>query len=231
MIRTLAVLAMVLFPQNENRLYTQTYDIYIRGELTGTERVHESPDKDGNLLVESEHEILLTDGRDAKRIAFKTSMTLARNSGRPLHYVLRYTSGTAGDYYEVRTQGEKIHRILSRGSARSEVAERMSPETVIFDFNVYHQYDLLARRYDFKKGGRQIYRNFIPLVGAEVPLALTHLDDGELEYARGKVSVRHFRIELSGVFSGAFSVDKDLRLVRLLIQEKDLEVLRHDLSP
>lgn len=211
--------------------YTQTYAIYIRGEFAGSEKVTEAADEQGNLVSVSEHEVQMLDGLELKRLAFTTSMMLAKGGVVPVDYRLQYTSGTSGDYYEVKVQGTSIRRILSRGGKVSEVEQQAGPDTVIFDFNVYHHYDYLIRRYDFRKKGRQLFRNFVPVVGGEIPLVLTYLDDGELDYGRGKMPVRNFRIELVGVFTGALSVDRDNRLVRLVVREKDLEVLRQDIAP
>ncbi|MBM3788870.1 MAG: hypothetical protein FJW35_00810 [Acidobacteria bacterium] len=211
--------------------YRQTYDIYIRGERIGTERVTEILDPSGNIVSSSEHDMFLTDGLSTSRVTFETRMTLGRGGTVPSSCSLHYTSGNSGDYYEVSVQDGRIRRVLQRGGMKTEAEGKAGADTVIFDFNVYHQFDYVARRYDFKKRGRQLFQNFVPIVGAEVPLALTHVDDGELEHAQGKIPVRNFRVELMGVLAGAFSVDRDNRLVRLLVLDKDLEVLRRDLSP
>jgi hypothetical protein len=211
--------------------YFQSYVVFIRGEPSGTETVTETPDGKGNIISASEHSLLIADGNEIKRMSFVTSMTLAKNGTSAVAYTLRYTSGGSSDYIDLKVQGGQIHRELSRGGRVSEVSQALGPDTVIFDFNVYHQFDYLARRYDFKKKGRQVFQNFIPIVGAEIPLALTWLEDGELEYAKGKMPVRNYRFDISGVMAGVFSLDKANRLVRLLVREKDLEVLRQDLVP
>ena len=55
---------------------------------------------------------------------------------------------------------------------------------VILDFNVYHQYDYLIRKYDMKKRGRQVFANFIPVIGNDIPLAITFLDNEKLKNAK-----------------------------------------------
>jgi hypothetical protein len=203
----------------------------LRGEFAGTEKVSEIQDESGHLISTSQHEMQILDGLELKRLAFETTMTLAKDTLTPISYHFQYTSGPSGDYCDVKVKGAQIHRVLSRGGKVSEMDQQAGPDTVVFDFNVYHQYDYLARRYDLKKGGRQVFRNFVPVVGGEIPLALTYLEDADLDYGRGKMPVRTFRIELVGVMTGAFSVDRSNRLVRLLVREKDLEVLRQDIAP
>jgi hypothetical protein len=102
---------------------------------------------------------------------------------------------------------------------------------VLVDFSVYHHYDYLVRRYDSKKGGRQEFKNFIPVIGTEIPLLLTRLEDSTLEIGDAGVPVRNFRVDFTNIFSATLSVDKAGRLVRLTIPEQDLLVVRTDLVP
>ncbi len=209
--------------------YSQSYSVLLRGSPAGTESVTETTENDGSLVAVSEHEILISDGLGTKRMAFTTAMHLAKGTLAPIHYSYRYTSGDSRDFYEVSVKDGVMTRMLSRGGRTSEVSVPFRPEVVILDFSVYHQYDYLVRKYDFKRKGKQSFPNFIPLIGTEIPLGLTYLGDGKVEHARGSVPVRNFRIEFSGIWSGTFSTDTNGRLVRLQIPSQDLEVLRSDL--
>lgn len=102
---------------------------------------------------------------------------------------------------------------------------------LLFDFNVYHHYEFLARKYDFKKGGRQTFRGYVPVVGGEISLALTRLEDSDLEAGKESIAIRSFKIEFVGVSTGTFSIDKAGRLVRVVLRDRDLEVVRKDLIP
>lgn len=211
--------------------YSQTYSVFIRGELAGTEQVTETVDSDGNLLSKSHHELVVSDGNQVFKTAFDTVMTYKKGSLAPLAYQLRYSADGSGDYCELTCRNGQILRVLSRGGQVSQVEHPSGSDTVIFDFNVYHLYDYVIRRYDLKKKGRQVFQDFVPIVGGEIPLALTWIDDGELDYGRGKLKVRNFRIDLVGVMMGNVSMDENGRLVRVVVRDKDLEVLRSDLVP
>jgi hypothetical protein len=164
-------------------------------------------------------------------MAFSTKMQLAKNTYTPISYSYKYTSGNAGDSYDVAVKGSQIKRTLTRSGHTSEVAVPFQPNTVILDFNVYHQYDYLVRRYDGNKGGRQVFSDFVPLIGADIPIALTLLGDAELKYEKGSLAVSNYKIEFVGIAGGTLSVDKDKRLVQLLLPTQDLEVVRKDLLP
>jgi hypothetical protein len=212
-------------------VYTQSYAILIKGELAGTENVTETANEAGDLLSASEHEIYISDGLGTKRMAFTTKMCLAKNTYAPVSYSYKYTSGDVGDSYDVAVKGALIRRTLTRSGRTSEATAPVQPNTVILDFNVYHHYDYLVRRYDEVKGGRQVFSDFVPLIGNDIPLALTLMGDTELKYEKGSLAVSSYRVEFVGIAGGTLSVDKNKRLVRLVIPVQDLEVVRKDLLP
>jgi hypothetical protein len=227
-----AALAACLTPvPAQTPFYSRSYAIFIKGTLSGTESVTEEWDAAGNVIASSTSEIALNDGLETKRMAFVTRMLLAAGTHAPVSYAYRYTSGTSGDGYEVTVKGGRASRILTRNGRTSEASTALDPAAVILDFSVYHQYDYLIRKYDFKKGGRQTFPNFIPLIAADIPLAVTRLEDSRLTGGRIEIAVRNFRVEFTGLWSATLSADKDSRLVRLSIREQDLEVLRTDVAP
>jgi hypothetical protein len=226
----LSILAGFL-PQTEPApLYSQTYAIFIHGSLAGTETVSERMDKDGNRVCSSQHEMLVTDGLETKRMVFETNTVFVKDSTVPMSYSYKYLSGSR-DYCDVTVKGGKIVRVLSRAGNISETSAVMQPGTVIMDVNVFHPYDVVARLYDFKKRGRQVLSNFIPVIGSDVPLAVTWLEDSKLDYGKGTIPVRNFRVESAGMRVGNFSTDMNGRLVRVIMREQDLEVIRKDLVP
>ncbi len=211
--------------------YTQSYSIFIKGAPAGTEKITETTEKDGSLLAVSEHDILISDGLETKRMAFTTTMQLAKKNLDPIRYAYKYTSGESHDYYEVNVKDGRITRLLSRGGRTNEVNVAYQPGEVILDFSVYHQYDYLVRRYDFKKKGSQSFPNFIPLIGTNMTLTLTYLGDGKYEYGRGSIPVRNFKVEYVGMWGATFSIDGNGRLVHLAAPSQELEVVRTDLVP
>lgn len=209
--------------------YSQAYSILIRGALAGTEVVTERTDEQGNTVTSSEHEIFITDGLETKRMAFTTSMVLAKATFSPLQYKFQYTSGELRDSCEVTVKAGEIRRILNRAGHASEITARAKPGFVILDFSVYNHYDWIARKYDLKKGGRQSFPNFIPLIGNDVPMSLTLLSESNMTVGNTAIPVRIFKVDINGLWTGTLSTDKNNRLVSLLIPTQDLEVIRRDL--
>jgi hypothetical protein len=212
-------------------VYSQSYVVFMKGVPSGTETVTESLDREGNTLSRSEHELFLSDGLETKRMAFTTTMLLAKGTLSPLKYVFQYTSGDKKDSYVVTVKDGRITRVLTRAGHSVESTAAAKPGTVILDFSVYHQYDWIVRRYDLKRGGVQSFPNFIPVIGAEMPLKVTLLPDSNFGQGKGDLPLRNFKVEYVGVWSGLLSTDRNNRLVRLTVASQDLDVIRKDLIP
>jgi len=206
--------------------YTQTYQVILRGQPAGTEIVSERTDKNGNLVSSSEHDILVSDGLETKRVAFTTELILAKGSRTPVRYEMRYTSGESHDSCLVTVAGNQLVRTLIRGSRKSETATPLQPAMVIVESNVYHLYEQLVRKYDAKKGGRQIFQAYLPPVGADIPSALTLLGEEDVATPAGMIRARNFKFEFVGLTNALLSVDKSGRLLRFFNPEQELEVLR-----
>ncbi len=209
--------------------YSQTYAILIKGEVAGHESVMEKTAENGDLVVTSEHDLMITDRLETKRMAFSTRMVLAKGSLKPISYLYKYAAGDAGDFCEVVVKDSQLTRVLNRGGRISEVTVPFKPEMVILDFSVYHHYDYLIRKYDVRKGGRQLFLDFVPPVGDAIPVALTMQEAATLDRGKEKLPVSIFLVEFVGIYTGIVTADKDGRLVRLVIPAQDLEVVRKDL--
>ena len=220
-----------LIAGNESKEYSQTYVIFLDNARAGKEIVKEAIDDNGDLVAVSENDIYVTDGLETKRMAYTTRMVMHKKSLKPKSYFYQYLTGNTGDSYEVIIEGDKITRTLSRGGETSVVTGSFGPDTIILDFTVYHQYDYLAKKYDDKKKGRQVFSNFIPVIGNDIPVAFTYLEDAELPYIGGNLPVKRYKIEFVGLRQGTVLMDSEGRLVHLLMPDQDLEVVREDLVP
>ncbi len=227
----LAFLASIVFAEDKSAGYSQSYVILIKDAVAGSETVTEKRDDSGNIVSTSEHEMFVTDGLDVKRMTFSTKMVLTGDGKRPVSLKMQYVAegGTPGDSYDIQVRNNQVTRVLTRNGKSSEATAEYVPNMVIFDNTVYHQLEFLVRRYEIKKGGRQLFQYFVPVIGNDIPMALTFLGDENLELKTGKLPVKNFRIECSTIWGGTFSVDKNDRLVRLYVPAQSLEVVRKDL--
>ena len=211
--------------------YSQTYVIFIDGARAGKETVTERRDDKGDRIVESENEIYLTDGLETNRMAYTTRMVLDGKSLKPKSYVYKNATGNSGDYYEVSIQGDSITRTLHRSGEESVATASFQPDTVVLEYNVYHQYDYVLRKYDGKIGGRQLFSDFIPVIGSNISVALTFMGASNLPYKNGTLPVKKYQVEFVGIRSGTVISDSNNRLIRLEMPDEHLEVVREDILP
>jgi len=227
MVPAVAAASAAAAAESENA-YTQSYAVLMKGEIAGSETVSEKDGNAGERVATSEHELYVTDRLETKRMAFSTKMVLSKSTLMPISYEHRYTTGSA-DSYEVLVKDGQVTRLLNRSGRSSEVSIPVPPNMVMVDVNVYYQFDYIIRRYDAKKGGRQLFANFVPVNGSDIPLAVTFLGTENLELGSHKLPVRNFRIEFVNIWSGTLSVDQNNRLVRWIVPAQDLQVIRTDL--
>ncbi len=211
--------------------YTQSYILIIKGTPAGSETVKETISPDGDLISTSEHEILLTDGLETNRMVFSTRMVFRDGENFPASYSYKHTTDNSGDSYEVLTRGTEITRTLNRGGNIDVATAQVTPDMILLDFDVYHHYDYLVRRYDNSTGGRQLFADFVPLLASDIPIALTLLGDSSLKFENLALQVKNYRVDFVGIWTGTLSVDENGRLVRLQLPAQDLEVVRRDLLP
>ena len=162
-------------------------------------------------------------------MTFSTKMVLSKTSWTPVSYLYRYTSGDTGDSYSVVIKDDKIARTLNKGGRTSEVTVPFAPDMVIVDHNVYHHYDYLIRKYDAQKGGRQVFADFMPVIGNDIQLAVTFLGNETLESGKWTLPIKKYRVEFVDIWSGTLSMDANGRLVSLDVPAQDLQVIRKDL--
>jgi len=213
--------------------YTQSYVILINGETVGSETVIEKKGGSGEIISNSEHEILLSDGANLSRLAFTTQMVLPKGSLTPETYVYQYKTDGPKDSYELFIKDGQVKRVLNRNGIANEVSVPWRPNMVLIENTVYYQYEYLLRRYDMKKKGRQSFAGFIPVIGNDIPITVTLLNNGNVRTDKDKkdAETRNFRLDISGMQSLTISVDKNGRLVKAENPARHLSVIRKDMLP
>jgi len=212
--------------------YSQTFVIMIENENAGIETVTEEKDRSGAIIYTSEHELLVNDGQAKNRMAFSTRMVFSRGAKNLQTYACWYKTGqngNSGDSYDVSVKDGRITRVLTRNGQSVEIAAPFTQSMVIVDFNVYYQYEHLIRRYDRKKKGTQVFDNFIPVIGNDIPMKVTFIGDETLRFDEVTIQTSRFRIESANINTATLFVDKDNRLVVLENPAQELRVIRKDL--
>jgi len=214
--------------------YAQSYVILINNEPAGTETVVEEKDRSGAVISTSEHELFVYDGMTRNRMVFSTRSVFSKGSRNLQSYSCRYTTGQngmSGDSYDVSIKNNQITRVLTRNGQTVEVTAPFTRNMVIVDFNVYYQYEHLISRYDRRRRGTQVFENFIPVVGNDIPLKVTLLGDETMRFDGKNIDGSRFRVEFADIHTSTLFVDKNNRLVVLESPAQNLKVIRKDLLP
>ena len=214
--------------------YTQTFVIMIENENSGTETVTEEKDRSGAIIYTSEHELLVNDSQTKNRMAFSTRMVFSRGAKNLQTYTCWYKTGqngNSGDSYDVSVKDGRITRVLTRNGQSVEITASFTQNMVVVDFNVYYQYEYLIRRYDRKKKGTQVFDNFIPVIGNDIPMKVTFIGDETLSFDEMNIETSRFRVESADIHTATLFVDKNNRLVVLENPSQGLRVIRKDLLP
>lgn len=212
---------------------TQSFVILINGKNAGTETVIKGKDESGNVVYNSEHELVVDDGLSINRTVFSTKMVLSKDAKDIKTYDCRYKTSLTGDFgdsYDVSIKNGVITRVLTHNGQSINATAPHTQNTVIVDFDVYHHYEYLIRRYDRKKKGTQIFEDFIPVIGNVIPLKVTWIGDEKVRfYEKTVVEVSKFTIEFAGIHTVTVLVDKSGSLSVLENPAQNLKVIRKDL--
>ena len=128
----------------------------------------------------------------------------------PLRLDLEYTvSGREGSVgYDFR---DKTYTVTRKGEAGEATEEHALPAgAVVLLNNVLHHNILLARRYDWKKGGRQQF-TALP----STPVVVEERAQERFRLAGRPVVLRHLFVTVSGAIGANLWIDPDLRIVKM----------------
>jgi hypothetical protein len=176
------------------------FRILFNGEPIGEERFQIIADGSNFKALAEVH---LTVEREKDKATFVIKpILLFKKSFEPISYQVIQESGPNRMKAQVNFKPGRSQAIYETAQQKDPREIELSPDVLVLDDNVFHHYILLARRYDFAKGGVQEFSAFIPqqflagsisiadkgmekvTVGGKM-LSLQHLfvDSGELQFS------------------------------------------------
>jgi len=141
--------------------------------------------------------------------------------GRPIKYDLVYSSGGPEQSVSIAF-GDKTYTFITKeqDKDKDKSDERPLPTNpVVLSNNVLHHNLLLARRYDWAKGGRQEF-TAVP----NTPLALESRQDEEFQLGNSVIRLRHLFLSIGGAIGANLWIDPKERLVKMDIPLQRAEV-------
>jgi|CZKC01.1.fsa_nt_gi hypothetical protein len=161
----------------------------------------------------------LRTGQETSRV---TGELRLNSSVQPMQYVCSTASGkkiTSTTTFA----GSSAHIILDLGEGKAPIRQdfTFASPVVVLDDNLYYQYEILARAYNWKTGGAQTFAVFIPqeqapgTITAEAGVPIT-LDGAKYE----QLTVRTPDLEVT------LYLDSSHRLMRLIVPASKAEIRR-----
>ena len=206
--------------------YSQTYTIVINRLEVGKEIVSEKTDLKGDLVCLSEEERDTYGSKEKKRRTTRTKMVFEEGKQFPVSYSYESNSGTS---YELKVEGGQIVRTIQNKEESRESIAPLEPGMVMLDLNAFHTIDFWIRKYDVKKGGRQVIQTYLLPAGSTEKLSVIPADISIPEHETEALQLKNYEIEMGEGMAIILWVDKDNRLYRLYFRGPNLEVIRSDL--
>ena len=202
--------------------YSEEYVIVVDRKKAGKLIINEKTDIKGNLLCLSEQKMDTLGSKDKKQKIIKTKTVFQKDKFFPVSY--SYEASMEAPY-DVNVDDGQIIRTLKKTEGSQIIRTPHEPGIPFLDINAFHTIDYLFRKYDFKKGGRQVFKAYL------LPLATIEklsIIPGDINIPDHNRQAKNFEIKAK-LFSIILWLDKDNRLYRIYLKNSNVEVIRTDL--
>jgi hypothetical protein len=187
--------APLLYSGNESG----TFRIYFGGAEIGQEKFQIT---ESGGSVKASAETRLTIEREKEKVSFLIRPVLEFNRFfEPVSYQIGQESGPNKTKARVTFKGAMSDAVYESGKETDARQIDLQKDVLVLDDNVFHQYIILAKRYDFAKGGIQEFSAFVPQ-----------------QFIAGGVSVSDKGMEAVQVMS------QNLKLQHLLVDTGELQI-------
>lgn len=169
------------------------FNIYVEEQLKGTEEFDVEPV--GNQFV-ARGKIQLTITRDEKPVQYviDTELVLKPNFD-PIRYNMTQKFEGNASSIKMTFQEGKATAEFTTGSGIERRDYQLAPDVALLDDNIFHQYALLAQRYDYEKGGLQEFSAFIPQESIGGVLHIIYKGDEKIDVGGKSVAVQHLLVD------------------------------------
>jgi hypothetical protein len=172
-----------------------TYDIYVGGQLAGSERFAWSETEAGEVVLAGES-VLDVGGVST---TLTPSLTIEQNTLLPVRYSRDAMAGDQLDAVQATFQGGKAVLELERNGTSSKKNVKIKPADLVVDDNVLSLFTMVARKYDFEKAGEQEFSVFDTGAQKTYQARCMTRGVGLLENSAGKFRLKRLTINLEDV--------------------------------
>lgn len=200
------------------------FKIFVEGKQKGTEEFEIGP-QGTNFAAKGK--IALAILRDEKPIHYsiETELILKPNFD-PVRYRLtqKFEENVAGATMEFNPGKTTAEFKMNTSVEQREY--QLAPDVALLDDNVFHHYLLLARRYDFDRGGLQEFSAFVPQESLGGILRILDKGDEKTEVGGKMLAVRHLVVDTNDLKLDLFLEGPQHRLIKLQVPSSNVVVIR-----
>ncbi|MBI4483683.1 MAG: hypothetical protein HY652_12440, partial [Acidobacteria bacterium] len=203
--------------------------IYVKGKQAGTEQytIQRKPDQ---WVARAQSELTIPQGNTTVHFTFEPLLVLNARDLSPLRYDLTYTVNSATNKLSARFQKQEVSDDAFLAGRRLHRRSELHEDVVVLENSIYHQYELVVRKYNRRRGGEQIFYNYVPIIAREIKLSVQHRGKVRVEGSGGSLDGEHFVLDVGGILAVTVVVDSKGNLLRISIPEQQVEVVRSDLA-
>lgn len=201
-----------------------SFQIFVEGQEKGTEEFEVVPV--GNRFV-AKGKIHLTITRDEKPVQYFIDSELEMQPDfNPIRYTMvqKFEGNSAS--IKMLFGGEKATAEFITGSGTEKRDYQLAPDVAVLDDNVFHQYALLARRYNFDRSGLQEFSAFIPQESIGGILHVLYKGDEKIEVNGKTEEVQHLVVDTNDLKIELYVEGKDHRMVKMEVPSSQVTVVR-----
>jgi hypothetical protein len=200
-----------------------TFKIFSDGQLVGKETFQISSDA---MNFKATGETLLVLERMKEKVTFniKSNFQFARTF-EPLNYQVFQEAGGNIVKASVKFKAAASEVVYEIGREADRRTIELKRDVMVLDDNVYHHYIVLARRYDYLKGGDQQFSAFIPQQFISGEVTVSDKGTEPVDFAGVKIMLQHLLVD-TGDLQISLWVDPNHVLKKIAVPQSKVEVVR-----
>jgi hypothetical protein len=211
--------APLLYSGNEGG----TFRIYFSGAEIGQEKFQIT---ESGSSVRASAETRLTIERDKEKVSFLIRPVLEFSRFfEPVSYEIGQESGPNKTKARITFKGPKSDAIYESGKETDARQIDLQKDVLVLDDNVFHQYIILAKRYDFAKGGIQEFSAFVPQQFIAGGVSVSDKGMEAVQVLSQNVKLQHLLVD-TGELQISLWLDDRHNLRKLAVPKSGVEVVR-----
>jgi hypothetical protein len=199
------------------------FKILFNGEQIGEEKFQILSEGTNFKALAETH---LTVEREKDKATFIIKAVLQfRKTFEPISYQVIQESGTNRMRAQVNFKPGRSEALYETAQQKDPREIELRPDVLVLDDNVFHHYILLAKRYDFTKGGVQEFSAFIPQQFLAGSISIADKGVEKVAFGGKTLSLQHLFVD-SGELQFSLWLNEGHELLKISVPKSNVDVER-----